>query len=363
MNMLFKKPKLNIEDINLVINNLLSDVGLNASLRSVNLVKWNEAASSLNYLPVDYSNSAIDYQLSYWKNHEVLTVDISLVLFHDTKPCGIWPLPVTIKKNGEWQIGFEGAPLASPLFASWLSGKSIKCLIRSCLAFLDRVIEETDQSSINIIESYSNTDVVSEWHDYLMKNNAKVKLFYDLFLDLSPTISEIKSSFRKSYKSLIASGSKFWKVEIPKTISLELWDEFRRLHQNAAGRVTRSDETWLIQLHAINSGDAFFVYLRDSQEKMVGGGLFHLTANEVVYAVGAYDRSLFHKPLGHVVQYFAIAEMKRRDLTWYKLGARYYSSYDLIPLDKEMNISNFKQGFSSHIFPRFLLNYCPITTN
>ena len=86
---------------------------------------------------------------------------------------------------------------------------------------------------------------------------------------------------------------------------------------------------------------------------MVGGGLFHVTRDECEYAVGAYDRSLFDKPLGHVVQYHAIEEMKRRNIRWYKLGPRFYPADVPHPTQKELSIADFKQGFASHIFARF----------
>jgi len=77
--------------------------------------------------------------------------------------------------------------------------------------------------------------------------------------------------------------------------------------------------------------------------------------DEGVYAVAAYDRSLFDKPLGHVVQYRAIEELKKRKVSWYKIGVRPYGSDNPRPTDKEIKIGEFKQGFSSHCFPHYRL--------
>lgn len=90
---------------------------------------------------------------------------------------------------------------------------------------------------------------------------------------------------------------------------------------------------------------------------MVGGGLFSFTSDEGLYVVGAYDRSLFDKPLGHVVQYRAIEELKKRDVKWYKIGTRPYSSNAPTPTDKEISIAKFKQGFASHVFPYYFLTH------
>ena len=74
-----------------------------------------------------------------------------------------------------------------------------------------------------------------------------------------------------------------------------------------------------------------------------------------MYAVAAYDRTLFNKPLGHVVQQAAIEHMKTLGLKWYKLGDRLYANNSISPSKKEIDISIFKEGFSTNMMPRFEL--------
>ncbi len=345
------------ESVGSVVLAALSDAGLGARPRFADEAAWANVAGRLGYIPVDYSLAMIDYQLAYWSGNGVPTMDMSLVLVHDNRPCGIWPLSATSNPKGDWRIGSSGGPVMSPLFATGLARKSIKSVTAGCLAFLDRICQLNGQFDTDIVEAYAGIDGLSEWHDRLMQTGARAELRHDLFLDLSPSMAEIKSTFRKSYKALITSGSKLWKVQVATAADPELWDEFRLLHLAVAGRATRSEESWRFQHDAIASGDAFFVCLRDVEGKMVGGGLFHTTVQEGLYAIGAYDRSLFDKPLGHVVQYHAIEEMKRRGVRWYKLGIRYYPGETPLPSDKEIAISNFKQGFASHLFPRYLVHH------
>ena len=47
---------------------------------------------------------------------------------------------------------------------------------------------------------------------------------------------------------------------------------------------------------------------------MVGGALIVCSANESRYEIAAYDRDLFDKPLGHLVQFKAIEESKKEVL-------------------------------------------------
>jgi FemAB family protein len=351
------RPVVETNSIGAVVLKALTDAGVGARLRSADAAAWWEASRRMSYLPVAYSSALIDYQLAYWSGNGLPTQDISVLLVHDNRPCGIWPLSVTFDAEEKWRIGSSGGPVVPPLFVSGLARKSVKSVTAGCLAALDSMCIEAGQTYMDSVETYVGIDGLSEWHDRLMQIGARADLRHDLFLDLAPPMAEIKSTFRRSYKSLIAAGNKLWKVHVLTAADLEPWEEFRLLHLAVAERATRSDESWRLQHDAISTGDAFLVFLRDQAGRMVGGGFFHTTTHEGFYAVGAYDRSLFKNPLGHVVQYHAIEEMKRRGIRWYKLGARIYSASEPTPSDKEITISNFKQGFASHLFPCYCLRY------
>ena len=63
-----------------------------------------------------------------------------------------------------------------------------------------------------------------------------------------------------------------------------------------------------------------------------------------IYATAAYDRALFSKPLGHLVQWKDIAyeiDKFRQILCW----ALFYYGDNPKPTDKELSISQFK-GFT-----------------
>lgn len=337
------------------LTELLAEAKLNARPRAEAIQEWQTTLSRLAYAPVDYSSAMIDYQIEYWTGNGVACKDISLLLFHDHRVCGLWPLSLTGQEDGTWRVGSNGAALRSPLFVSGLPQKSVKSLTANCLAFARKLGLTSGSSQLEMVEAFVDTPGLSEWYGRLMEEGACVTVRHDLFLDLSKTMVEIKAGFRKSYKALVTSGSLLWKVQVASDVAEQLWEEFRLLHRTVAGRSTRSDESWRLQHEALVNGQAFFVCLRDDRDRMVGGGLFHVTAHEGLYAIGAYDRSLFDKPLGHVVQYHAIEEMKRRGLRWYKLGARAFPADMPAPSEKDLQISNFKSGFASHLYPAYML--------
>lgn len=333
----------------------LQTAGIVARSRLESLDLWRQTCARLDYCPVDYSSAMIDYQRAYWSGIGTSCIDASIVLEHDNRPCGVWPLCFVFNSNGKINIGSNGGPVLPPLFVSGVARKSVKSLTAKCIKSLETICQSISQPKLDSIEGFTDNTGLSEWHDQLMARSASVGLRHDLFINLSSSIADIKAVFRKSYKALITSGSKLWKVQVISTTNALDWDDFRRLHIAVAGRVTRSEESWQLQHEAVAAGDAFFVHLRDNTGRMVGAGFFNVTCDEGLYAVGAYDRSLFDKPLGHVVQFHAIEEMKRRGLRWYKIGARTYSSDQPPPTPKEIDISNFKQGFASHLMPNYRL--------
>lgn len=333
------------------LESLLVAAGIESCWRARNPAAWRQASDAAAYLPVAYSDAMIDYQLAYFRGAGQSIQDLSLVLFHDRRPCGIWPL--SLREGTEEPIGSNGAPILPPLFVRGLPRKAEKALTKACLMFLDSALGLLGGRGWSSVESFRDRADISEWQDQALQRGAAARLQHDLYVDLSLPIAEIKASFRKSYKSLITSGSRHWRTSLMDQENPAVWQEFRTLHCAVAGRVTRSAESWELQHQAVAGGHAFLVNLRDDGERMVGGGLFYLSADEGTYAVGAYDRSLFDKPLGHVVQYHAIEEMKRRGQHWYLIGARPYPADEPSPTAKELSIAEFKQGFATHIFPQY----------
>ncbi len=314
---------------------------------------WDEVGRQLPYWPVDYSQTMIDYQLAYFGDGARQTEDASLILFHDSRPAGIWPLMIMTEADGSRRIVSHGGPVLPPLFSRELAAKSVKRLTTACVEAVVSIWQQFDQTERLCVDGFVAGLGLSDWHDQWMLRSARIGVQHDLFADLQRPLEGIRTSFRKSFKPLISQGLKLWDAAVVTDPDERQWDEFHKLHIAVAGRITRSDESWRRQFSAVLSGDGFFVVLRDAQSTMVGGALFHVTRDEGLYAVGAYDRSLFEKPLGHVAQFLAIEEMARRGIGWYRLGVRAYVGDTPTPLVKEISISDFKQGFSSHMFPRF----------
>lgn len=189
------------------------------------------------------------------------------------------------------------------------------------------------------------------WYRKCMEHGAVLQTVNDLYIDLSLPENKYYSGIRKSYKSLIHEGSRLWKVRLLKDgLSEEDFEVFRLFHIQVAGRITRSEETWELQRQAMASSNMFIVAIYDESDTMVGYGMFSITRDEGVYAIGVYDRTLFDKPLGHLIQWEAIRYMRQLGLRWYKIGKRFYTGDTLAPTDKEVSIAYYKEGFATNLF-------------
>ncbi len=312
---------------------------------------WDNVVGNAAYAPVAHTRSMVLYQSAYIMEKVDEFVDLSIVLFHENKPVGVWPLNMRLSE-GVWVCGSNEGPVYAPLFVNKIAEKTRKNLLAGCLEALDELCRMTGQKTWRVVE-FVGTDGLDQWHRKIMDRGATIqRVAHEMFVDLSMSMEDIKANLRKSYKSLLSMGDRLWQSSVFATVEHKVFDEFRQLHYQVSGRATRSVETWNIQEQAINSGDAFLVVLRDEKGVMVGGGIFHISKTEGLYAVGVYDRNLFDKPLGHVVQIKAIEHMKTRGLRWHKLGERFYPGDNCNPTEKELSIAHFKEGFATHMFLR-----------
>lgn len=351
---------IDFQDRSEIFTSALDEQGLSYAFRSARPELWAEGLKQLNYYPISLQPAMIDYHLASLgsaKSHKV--IDVSIVLLHDKKPCGLWSISLKVI-NGYVSMCSREGHLEPPVLLPSLGKRKLNEINKKCIAVVSSIAIKSKLPEIITVQEFLDTDSgISEWHDMLLRKGASVITNYDLFLDLKPDFLNIKSGLRSSYKSLINVGYKIWDIGILDTAIPSVWSEFRNLHKYVSGRVTRDESTWDLQYDAVSNGDAFLVYLRDTKGVMVGGALFYFSRDESIYAVGAYDRTLFDKPLGHVVQFHAIARLKELGIRWHKLGAQIYPSNMPTPSVKELAITDFKRGFASHIFPRYVINYAP----
>ena len=319
--------------------------------------EWNRVLEQVSYIPIEYTCASLEYQHEYmWCFVEDL-IDISVILYHNGKPIGLWPLSLR-KQAGQYAFATNEGPVLPPIYIQGISEKVIRKYDEACLDAMHSFYMLSGKA-INISPMWegkqtflptANRPQSMIWYRKCMEKSATANVCNDLYVNLSLNEASIHQKMRKSFRSLVHEGERLWDVKIHSQVTRELFREYRLMHARVAGRVTRSIDSWNLQEKAINEKDAFLVTARDENNELIGGGFFSISRDEGSYGVGVYNRDLFDKPVSHVIQWNAIKYMKGLGLKWHKIGRRFYKGDTAVPSEKELNIAYFKEGFATDMF-------------
>lgn len=336
------------------IKKIMIESKLDAQFRKNFRDDWMKVNSQCSFVPTMYAWDFLNYNTVYFRSFSDTSIDISLVLYHDKIPCAVWPLVFNSNEIEPLKTvnKLYGGIVVPPLFVDGFAKKSQRAIIKSCIRFLNNILQ-ISQGNCWRTNEISNDGEIGQWHQIVLETGGNLdRINYEMYVDLTLSVKEIRSYIRKSFRPLVSSGLKKWKVKVMDNYCHETWENFRELHKRVAGRITRSKETWDIQLESIKSGNAFLVYITGIDRKIVGGGYFDMSDHQCNYSVGSYDRDHSDQPLGHMIQYQAILTAKEKGKKMYYIGDRFYREDLPNVTEKRAQISHFQQGFSSKILPR-----------
>lgn len=337
------------------INDIFKKSPFKIILRTNDKNLWNKSLDEIDYVPVFYTNESLDFQQEILNSSGVKSLDISFVFTLQNKILANWPLSINIEGDKQLIKTFS-LPVLCPLFSNSINRDLKKKLFKETVRIINE-INTICNDELEFRHSFLNSLKLNYWYIKSLKFVKKNNIEYELFLKINKKFDEISKNFRKGTKSSIKQSESLWIIEIILKKNDKTWKEFRNLHFLASGRITRSEKSWKIQYENLINGSSFLISLRNKDGKMIGGGFFSCSRDECEYSTAAYDRKLFDKPIGHVVQKIAIKEMIKRKIKWYRIGIKALESNQIKPTKKEYSISLFKEGFSSDIFPIYKTNY------
>lgn len=188
---------------------------------------------------------------------------------------------------------------------------------------------------------HNNNHLLSAFFSKLTQTDLR----FEAYLDLTESKEIIKSSVRKSYKSLINWSEKNLLTEVIScdTPDYEKFINFRDFHRHVSGRITRSDRSWNLQYESLLNNEAYLV-LGYYNDKLASGTLVTHGKKIAYYCVGVYDRELMAADIGlaHNNLLRAIYHAKEIGLKEFNLGNLPLNNTDA----KEANIFYFKTGFT-----------------
>jgi FemAB family protein len=295
-----------------------------------------------------YNSHYIDFRFECLKGNGILVEDFSFGISLEGKIIGIMPL-FQINDSKTTRLEFYDGCIIPVLISKTISLK----LKKEIMNHIIKNLISSSKEKVSFFDQLLPSKSLSIWHKVILKYGFNCQILRESFTDLKLSYPEIKSQYRKSYKSLINQGLRLWGVYKYDQKSHKVWDEFKQLHFVSAGRKTRSDKSWDILFEGLKQQLSFFYYCTDNNGAVIGGALVMKNKYEAIYAVAAYDRERFDLPVGHVLQDFIVKDLINSNLFWYRLG-RYYEFNDRNqPTEKEVQIGQFKSGFSTDLIANY----------
>mgnify|MGYP001167680288 FL=1 len=313
---------------------------------------WDEIFFNCSPQVVFYRSHYIEFATECLRGNDILCVDFSLGIKLDGKIIALFPLFYIENKNKKI-LGFLEDTICPPIFINSISKKIKKEVSGLLVEKLKSLFLKLNINNPIISDQLWPSNSLSIWHKSILNHSKKCAVIRELFLNLNSDYSKTRSYYRKSYKALISKADKLFKPFKLEENDKVAWNEFRILHYNSAGRKTRSDRSWELLFHEIKEGKSDLYFCRDIDGIMRGGSFVMKSNLEAFYAVAAYDRDFFHLPIGHYLQDFIIKDLLKTNIQWYRFGRLYKKSDFDMPNDKQIQIGQFKAGFSSDLIANY----------
>lgn len=243
-----------------------------------------------------------------------------------------------------------GIPLREVIFASNSTPRQRRYIATQALRNLADLAASRQATTMIGVDTWSS-DGISEFGLEVVKTWPAVNTECVMELDLTGGVDAVWRRLRRSYRPLISGLERRATLSISNPGTSTSVETLRLLHLQAAGRATRSLESWQIQADAVVNGDAFVCTVELDGEP-VGATYVQISQTCAEYGVGAYRRDLQDAgiPVGHLTQWGAIRHLvEQTSVQTYTLGrAIGQATWQ----GKLGGINQFKLGFASRVVTR-----------
>jgi hypothetical protein len=241
------------------------------------------------------------------------------------------------------------ARFGMPLRVLWSGaggGKAERRLLRRVIDELQAIAIAEGAREI-VIDDPASATQLGALGRICMATNGRLGSRLHACADLSEPDTAIQSQLRGSYRSLVNWGERSLVMDYCNAArpDRELFASYERLHEEVAGRRTRSQESWDVMFESVAAG-AGELAVASLEGELVSGMLVVDGATTATYASAAYVRERFEHPLAHWPLMNAILRAKARQLQRFDVGELPHAE-DVS--DKEASIGFFKQGFTDRI--------------
>jgi hypothetical protein len=157
--------------------------------------------------------------------------------------------------------------------------------------------------------------------------------------------SDIKTAQKRGYKVFIVDKTNY---------DARCFNSYRAIHFEAAGRQTRSDESWEKQRSWLQEGTSL-LGVEEKDGQTVSAAFVNTYKNRAYYqscaTLPSFEREV---GIGHAMQWEIIRHLKKNAFSHYEIGWNYYPNISQEVADpKLLGISRFKGGFGADVLPLY----------
>lgn len=313
---------------------------------------WDKEISSFQNVTFDYTSERIEYDLEYLS--ERLISNESFVLTAEKNK--ILSVVYITEIDNIIEMSYASGNLPSPLFFLESEEVPIKKITQKWYKHILSLSKKYNVSAIR----FSCNPLALQVHSNLRFNWLLMYGFDDMsyntqLIDLTIPIEKIWSGYDKTTRYDIKNSKGLVEIIDDKNITMDDIEEYRAMHFDAAGRQTRSIQTFEIMYQWIKSGKSVLVFynLNGNRISVVLVTIFNKLAS-----YGSAATLTSHKKLngvGEKIQDSIVRYLKIRKCHLYEMGNQYFDA-DIKRLSvdlKAVQISKYKRkfgGFTSPIF-------------
>ncbi len=312
---------------------------------------WNAACFDLHEAWFWHTAEWLEYTLHY--RLDLQPRSSSFMVTSENRVLAICPLILETQTTPEGSVrefSYGGGPGPAPALANGLSE-------RVCKAVLSAVCDELDARAHSMavarVSFRASPPAPAFWRAGLPKPHPLLRFgFLDIplatqLIDLSQSEGKLLNHMRKGHRYDVKRSQPLLQTEVydATNITPAIFEQYRRLHHRAAGRITRSPVTFEMMQDWIQSGMAVLALTRRDGD-IVGCALISIYKDGAYYSSGCEDPDCGNLPVGHALQWAAMRWMKTHGIAHYEIGIQPngVQPHSLFS-EKELNISLFKRGF------------------
>ena len=251
-----------------------------------------------------------------------------------------------ISRISEYRYGREY--LRSPLIYGSPFKKEYEKIQKYVFAYIEELAEKNKVKAHKAMIEGVELLEGRHYYNYLTDFGYSDESSICQMIDTSKDIKELWADVRKSYKHLINRAEKNFVYETMSSdnYNFDKCEDYRKLHFMAAGRQTRSLESFKQMYKMVENGQAFIILAGEKDGRLDVAHFYYYLGNYCLYASSAINPGLpADSGAGHLAIWQGIVTVKRMGLRFLDMGQL---RIDSNIAEKEKNIALFKKGFGGN---------------